>query len=92
MNQDQSTRYREGGFTYFIDFAVRPVFRRELRQRDDVFRRKFLVFRAGYQYTTSFVSADSSSENRVIAEATTRVPLPGKVVMADRNRGVATRR
>jgi Protein of unknown function (DUF2490) len=87
FNQDQSTRYREGSFSYFLDLALKPVFRRDLREREDVFRRRFLTFRAGYQYTTTLVDADSSSENRIIAESTARVPLPAKFVVADRNRG-----
>jgi hypothetical protein len=58
-----------------------------LRQRDDVFRRRFLTFRAGYQYTTSFVNNDSSSENRGIVESTARYPLWAKIVVSDRNRG-----
>jgi hypothetical protein len=87
FNQDQNTRNRQGSFSYFLDFALKPIFRRELREKDDVFRRRFLTFRAGYQFTTSFVSGDPSSERRAIAESTARCPLPGKFVVLDRNRG-----
>lgn len=87
FNQDQNTRDQQGAFTYYIDFALKPIFRRELRQYEDVFRRRFLTFRAGYQYTTSFVNNDSSSENRIIVESTARYPLPANIVFTDRNRG-----
>ncbi len=76
-----------GQFAYYLDIALKPIFRRELRNRDDVFRQRFLTFRAGYQYSTSLVNGDNSSENRAIAESTARYPLPGKVVVVDRNRG-----
>jgi Protein of unknown function (DUF2490) len=87
FNQDQSTRYRQGSFTYFFDLALKPLFRRDLREREDVFRRRFLTFRAGYQYSTSLVDYDSSSENRIIAESTARYPLFAHLVVSDRNRG-----
>jgi hypothetical protein len=74
-------------FGCYLDIALKPVFRRELRNRDDVFRRRFLTFRAGYQYSTAVANNDSSSENRAIAEATARYLLPGKLVVVDRNRG-----
>jgi hypothetical protein len=45
------------------------------------------MFSAGYpQYRTSFVNADSTSENRGIVEFTSRFSLPGELVLADRNR------
>jgi hypothetical protein len=87
FNQDQSTKNRQGAFTYFLDFALKPLFRRDLRDREDVFRRRFLTFRVGYRYSTSFESNDPSSENRAIVESTGRYPLPGKFVVTDRNRG-----
>ena len=87
FNQDQSNRNQQGSFTYYVEVALKPVFRRELRNRYDVFRRRYLTFRAGYQYTTSFVPDDSSSEHRIIAESTSRYRLPAAIVVSDRNRG-----
>jgi hypothetical protein len=87
LNQDKDTRSTEGSFAYYFDLALRPLFRRELRHRQDTFRRRFLTFRAGYRYTTSFVNADPSSEKRVILESTARYPLPAKLVIMDRSRG-----
>ena len=87
FNQDRETKDRQGTFSYLLDFATNPVFRRELRGHEDVFRQRLLSFRAGYQYTTSFVNSDPSSVKSIIAESTWRAPLPGKFVISDRNRG-----
>jgi len=86
FNQDQDEKNREGAFNYFLEFALRPVFRRELRDQEDVFRRRFLTFRAGYQYSTSLAAGDSRSENRAIAESTAKYPLGAGFVILDRNR------
>ncbi len=87
--QVQSADNRQGAFTYYFDIALKPAFRRELRRDEDVFRKRYLTFRAGYRYSTSLVNGDSSSENRIIAESTWRAPLPvpGKFVLVNRNRG-----
>ncbi len=78
----------QGNFGLHFDFALKPVFRRQLRERDDVFERKYLSFRAGYQYLTSFTDHSSpSSERRWIVECTSRFLLPGKLLLLDRNRG-----
>jgi hypothetical protein len=77
----------QGNFAYYVEFALRPVFRRALREQDDVFRNRFLTFRSGYQYTTSLGSNDAPPENRAIAELTARYPLPHGLVLVDRNRG-----
>jgi hypothetical protein len=77
----------EGSFAGFFEVALRPVFRRELRAEPDVFRSRYLTFRAGYQYKTSLSSGDASSENRGVAELTARYRLPAGIVIIDRNRG-----
>ncbi|HWB86007.1 MAG TPA: DUF2490 domain-containing protein [Bryobacteraceae bacterium] len=87
FNQNQSERNRQGSFAYFLDFALKPLLRRELRSHADVFRRRYLTFRAGYQYTTSFENDDPSSEDRAIIESTARYFLPAGILLSDRNRG-----
>jgi len=78
----------QGHFGVHFDFALNPVFRRELRSRDDVFRGRFLSFRAGYRYITSLGESGSPYlEHRWIVEVTSRVPLPKKLVMIDSSRG-----
>jgi hypothetical protein len=87
FSRDQNLNYRQGNFTYYLEYALKPIFRRELRNRDDVFRKHFLTFRAGYRYLTSLTNANSTSENRIIAETNARYPLPWRFVVLDRNRG-----
>jgi hypothetical protein len=70
-----------------FDFALRPVFRRELRDDDDVFRKRFLSFLAGYRYRTSLGSGTPYLEHRWLVEMTSRFPAPGKLVLIDRHRG-----
>ena len=87
IQQGIGTAYSEGRFAYFVEFALRPLIRTELRRTPDVFRRKYLTFRAGYQYSTSFLNSSASSENRAIAEFAAKYPLPRGFVLIDRNRG-----
>lgn len=87
FNQDQSTQNKQGSFSYWIDVALKPVFRRELRRNQDVFRRRYLTFRAGYQYTTSFENGKSASKDVILTETTWKAPLPNHFVFMDRNRG-----
>ena len=87
MNEDRDTDYREGSFGFFGEVALRPVFRRKLREREDVFRARFLTFRGGFRYTTSMANGDHNRESRGILEFTGRYPLPLQIVATDRNRG-----
>ncbi len=72
----QSSRDWEGDFAFYVETALRPVFRRELRERPDMFRNKYLALRAGYLYGTSLTSGNSAHENRAILELTSRYILP----------------
>jgi hypothetical protein len=76
-----------GDFGGCIDVALRPVFRRELRQRDDVFNRRFLSFQTGFRYMSRLGEGPLYLEHRWTAEFTARYPLPGNIMLADRNRG-----
>jgi hypothetical protein len=77
----------QGDFTFFVEAALKPVFRRELHDQPDVFRNRYLTFRAGYRYRTSLTPGDAVSENRIILELTPRYHLPWQFVFVDRNRG-----
>lgn len=73
-------------FGTYLELALKPIFRRRLRENDDVFKRRFLSFRAGYRYLDTF--GDSPSiEHRWIAEMTSRFPLPGSLNVIDHNIG-----
>jgi Protein of unknown function (DUF2490) len=83
----QSTHDWQGYFAFYVETALKPVFRQELRERPDVYRDKYLTLRAGYRYQTSLTNANSASENRGILELTSRYKLPWQLVISDRNRG-----
>ena len=83
----QSTHSWEGNFAFYVEAALKPVFRHELRERPDVYRNKYFALRAGYRYHTSLTNGNSPHENRGILEFTSRYMLAGKVVISDRNRG-----
>jgi hypothetical protein len=76
----------QGNFGVHLDFALRPVFRRDLRARDDVYNRRYLSFLAGYRYITNLPST-VPKEQRALVEFTTRRLLPWQLVVSDRNRG-----
>lgn len=77
----------QGYFDFFVEAALKPIFRRELRDDPDVFRNRYLTFRAGYRHRTGLSNGDSTSENRGIIEITPRYNLPWQFVLIDRNRG-----
>jgi len=78
----------QGTFGAHLDFALKPVFRRELRSRGDVFDKRFLSFSAGYRYITSLGDSSSPSlERRWLVEVTPRYLLPWQLVISNRNRG-----
>lgn len=65
----------EGSFTYYEELALRPVFRRALRDTEYVFRRRYLSFRTGYRYTTENSNGQISWKNRLMAGLIGRYPL-----------------
>jgi hypothetical protein len=77
----------QGRFDFYVNVALKPVFRRELRDQPDVYRNKYLTMRAGYRQVASFTNGNSSSESRGIVEVTSRYLLPWQLAIADRNRG-----
>jgi hypothetical protein len=77
----------QGSFTTYVELALRPVFRRALRETDDVFRRRYLSFRTGYRYITENSNGQISWENRLITDLIGRYPIGGGFVVIDRNRG-----
>jgi hypothetical protein len=82
----QNARSWTGDFGVHLDFALKPVFRRELGAREDVYEKRFLTFLTGYRYITS-LGQGSAPERRWVVEMTSRFPLPGKLVLSDRSRG-----
>jgi hypothetical protein len=83
-NQDSGAW--QGDFGVHLDFALKPVFRRNLRAHDDVFKKRYLSFLVGYRYITNLPST-TPKEQRALVELTTRRLLPWQLVVSDRNRG-----
>ena len=79
------THTSDVGVTAFVEVALRPLMRVELRHRNDVFRQRFFTFRTGYRRLIHFDG--SGSEHRAIEELNVRYALPGRLVLSDRNRG-----
>jgi hypothetical protein len=71
----------------YLEIALRPLLRRELRDDQDVFRKRYLTFRAGYRYSKKLSSTEPNWERRAVAEVTGRYPLPLGLLLSDRNRG-----
>src|SRR5215471_9208085 len=84
---DEDDRSNRGSFTGFVEFALRPLLRLELRHDNDVFRKRYLTARAGYRYVTSLFGGTASAENRAILELNARYPVRGKLVITNRSRG-----
>jgi hypothetical protein len=84
---DLTTGDWQADSTFFVETALKPVLRRRLRQHPDVYRDRYLTFRAGYRYRTDLASGGTAHENRGILEVVSRYPLPGHMVISDRSRG-----
>jgi hypothetical protein len=83
----QSTGDWSGNFALYVQTALKPTLRRELRDHPDVYRNKYLLLRAGYRYQTSLTNGQAAPEHRGILEVTSRYKLPWEIVISDRNRG-----
>jgi hypothetical protein len=76
-----------GNFGVHLNFTLKPMFRRELRERDDVFNKGFLSCQTGLRYISSLGSGTPYLEHRWIVDCTRRYPLPRNVTISDRSRG-----
>jgi hypothetical protein len=85
--QRKSTGDWRGNFAFYVQTALKPALRRELRDHPDVYRDKYLTMRAGYRYQTPLASGQGAHEHRGILELTARYKLPWEIVISDRHRG-----
>ena len=60
----QSTHDWQGDFAFYVETALKPIFRQEPREQPDVYRNKYLALRVGYGHQASLTNANSTSENR----------------------------
>ncbi len=72
----------------FFDFYTLPILRRELDEHPDKSRGKLLMFRGGWTYTvTPQKTGPSKTENDATFLADAKAPLPGGLLLIERNRG-----
>lgn len=83
----QSTHQWVGSFAYYVEAALKPVFRRRLREHPDAYRDKYLTIRAGYRQDTGLSNGDTTSRRIGVIELNSRYLLPWDLVLTDRNRG-----
>ena len=81
-------RYADGSFGAHLDFYTLPLFgRRLLQQHNDVARSKSFMLRVGYLFSrTPSGSTDPFTEHTPTVETHWRFPLPGSMLLTDRNR------
>ncbi|HJZ98385.1 MAG TPA: DUF2490 domain-containing protein [Candidatus Solibacter sp.] len=84
---DRDTENWRAHFALYIEAALKPVLRRELRSHPDVYRNRYLTVRAGYQYRTGIGDSPTTPGNTAILEVTSRYRLPWRLFISDRNRG-----
>lgn len=84
FNQLDKTLNWKGQFQTNIEFAIKPVFRRELKDRADLFKTRYVTVLIGYWQIPTFGTTDE--ENRLVLQTLPRLPLPGKLILNDRNR------
>ena len=87
FRNNQQAESWHGDFGAFINVALKPVFRRELRQREDVFNKRFLSFQSGFRYISRLGAGPPYLEHRWTVELSARYPLPGNFILSDRSRG-----
>jgi hypothetical protein len=89
VTDTETTHSWQGNFAYYVEMALKPVLRRNLREHPDVYRSRYLTMRGGYLYQTGLSNGNSTSGHIGILELTPRYRLPWDFVIVDRNRGEA---
>jgi len=86
---DARQTYSDGSFGAHLDLYAVPLLGRRvsLRNRADIARSKSFMVRVGYLFTrTPSESSDPFSEHTPTVETHWRFPLPGSLLLTDRNR------
>lgn len=85
---DTDSRWANGLFEYSLDFGLVSFFRRYVYRDPNSEKGKFITFRAGFAYLPDFNNDKAGSdEHRTLAELSLRLPMGGKWLWTDRNRG-----
>jgi hypothetical protein len=85
---DVDSRWSSGVFEYSVDFGLKSFFRRYVYKDPNVEKNKIVSVRLGYAYLPNFNPDDvNNDENRFLSELTLRLPMGGRWLWTDRNRG-----
>jgi hypothetical protein len=84
---DTESQWSSGYFEYSVDFGLKSFFRRYVYRDPNVEKNKLISMRVGYAYIPSFQPDSSADETRGVAELTLRLPMGGKWLWTDRNKG-----
>lgn len=86
VTQGFSPNFTDGELGAHLDFTLKPILRRELRQGDWE-RSRYLWVRAGYVVSGDLDDRDDGSTTQMILlETTTRLELPGEFWLVNRAR------
>jgi Protein of unknown function (DUF2490) len=86
VTQGFSPNFTDGELGAHLDFTLKPILRRELRQ-DDWERSRYLWVRAGYVVSRDLDDRDDgSTTHTILLETTTRLELPGEIWLVNRAR------
>jgi Protein of unknown function (DUF2490) len=86
VTQGFSPNFTDGELGAHLDFTLKPILRRELRQGDWE-RSRYLWVRAGYVVSGDLDDRDEgSTTHMILLEATTRLELPGQIWLVNRAR------
>jgi hypothetical protein len=86
VTQGFSPSFTDGELGAHLDFTLKPILRRELRQGDWE-RSRYLWVRAGYLFSRDLDDRDDgSTTHTVLLEMTTRLELPAQIWLVNRAR------
>lgn len=86
VTQGFSPSFTDGELGAHLDFTLKPILRRKLREGDWE-RSRFLWVRAGYLFSRDLDDRDDgSTTHTILLETTTRLELPAQIWMVNRAR------
>jgi hypothetical protein len=84
---DDDSEFVASGFEYDLDVSLGSFFRRYLFKDPNIEKSKFVTLRIGYAYLPEINSGDDNAdEQRLITDATFRLPIAKAWLLSDRNR------
>jgi hypothetical protein len=84
--QDTAAQWTSAYFEYTMDIGLKSFFRRYVYKDPNTEKSKYILTRFGYSYFPDFTEA-SSDEHRALSELTFRLPMGGKWLWTQSNKG-----